>query len=75
MAQGTQVVTTHRTSLPEITRGAVQYIDPYRVDQLVSAVQEALRTTTSDDVRHIAATYTWERAATELDIIFNTYGK
>ncbi len=75
MAQGTSVITTNRTSLPEITEGAVRYIDPYRIDALVHALEESLASPRSEKYRTIAEAYTWERAAEELNNIFESYDR
>lgn len=74
MAQGTPVVTSNRTSLPEITEGAVRYVDPYRIDSLVHAINESIDTPRTETYKTIAGGYTWERAANHLNDIFNTYG-
>jgi glycosyltransferase involved in cell wall biosynthesis len=73
MAQGTPVITSNRTSLPEITYGQVQYIYPYRIDECISAIDEALSHPRLSDARNISQKYTWEHTAHQLGVIFEQY--
>ncbi|MDD2758066.1 MAG: glycosyltransferase family 1 protein [Patescibacteria group bacterium] len=70
MSAGTPVITSNRSSLPEIADSAAYLIDPTRPDQLALAINElltrpALRDWHAQKGREQAAKFTWEKAATE----------
>jgi glycosyltransferase involved in cell wall biosynthesis len=70
MAAGTAVVTSHRSSLPEVAGNAALLVDPEKVQSIRAALLELL----TDDARRDelarrgrarAASFTWERTARE----------
>lgn len=68
MACGTPVVTSNVSSLPEVTGGAALCVDPYAVDELVTALQrastdEAWRQTAVQTGIERAATFSWMETA------------
>lgn len=70
MACGTPVVTSNRSSLPEIVGDAALLVDPLDVDALASAIDRLLTDaglTTAMIARGLARTrlFTWERTARE----------
>lgn len=68
MACGTPVITSNRSSLPEVAGDAAYFVDPFNVDELSSALRAALSGALdsveerSRRLRH-AASFTWERTA------------
>lgn len=73
MQQGTPVITSNRTSLPEITQGQARLVHPHRVDEFVSAMRKY--TTPQKQEYDVVSQYSWERAATQLDQLFQKYGR
>ncbi|NYH27619.1 glycosyltransferase family 4 protein [Paraburkholderia bryophila] len=66
MASGVPVVTSDRTSLPEVTQGAALLIDPDNIDALGEAVEKALcdeiwRNQAKTRGLTVAQRYSWER--------------
>jgi glycosyltransferase involved in cell wall biosynthesis len=74
MACGTPVVSSNRTSLPEVLGDAALLVDPDDVDQLAGAIarvldDEALRRSLREKGLEQAKRYTWQRAAAQtLDV-------
>ena len=70
MAAGTAVVTSDRSSLPEVGGSAVRYVDPYDVESIRAALEELLsdgerRANLAAAGRERARSFTWERTARE----------
>jgi glycosyltransferase involved in cell wall biosynthesis len=70
MAAGTAVVTSDRSSLPEVGGSAVRYVDPYDVESIRAALEELLsdgerRASLAAAGRERARAFTWERTARE----------
>ena len=70
MACGTPVVSSDRSSLPELGGDAVHYFDPYDVEEMAAAIQEVW--TDAERRREMrerglarAARFSWEQAARE----------
>ena len=68
MACGTPVVTSNRSSLPEVAGSAAELCDPNDHESIGSAIAKVLRDTDlADDLRRLgsrrAKEYTWERTA------------
>lgn len=74
MAQGTVVITSSRTSLPEVTKGKAIYVHPYRVDEMADALCLVKGGKKMETFPEIARSYTWENAAKILSRVFETYG-
>lgn len=69
MASGTPVITSHTSSLPELTESAAILIDPYNAHDLSDALgqllsSEALRIRLSEAGIRRASAFTWNAAAT-----------
>jgi glycosyltransferase involved in cell wall biosynthesis len=70
MAAGAAVVTSDRSSLPEVGGSAVRYVDPYDVESIRAALEELLsdgerRASLAAAGRERARAFTWERTARE----------
>ncbi|MCX6781689.1 MAG: glycosyltransferase family 1 protein [Candidatus Magasanikbacteria bacterium] len=70
MAAGTPVITSNRSSLPEIAGSAAYLVDPARPDQITSALNElftkpALRDRYIQKGYEQSAKFSWEKAARE----------
>jgi glycosyltransferase involved in cell wall biosynthesis len=75
MACGTPVITSHTSSLPEITKGEALLIDPYNSTDIACALKGllgsiALRDTLSAKGVKVAQTYTWEQSALQTLRVF-----
>ena len=70
MASGCPVVSSNRTSLPEVGGGAAMYFDPENISQAVSHIKHILlddsyRTKCKQEGMAHAQNFSWERAAGE----------
>lgn len=68
MASGTPVITSHTSSLPELTGNAAVLVNPFRPEEITQALEQllsspALRDRLSHTALERARTYTWERTA------------
>jgi len=76
MACGTPVVSSNRSSLPEILNGYAQLVDPTEVDAIADAILDVATMHTSSErraeLKNHARRFSWERAADELvDVMTN----
>lgn len=70
MASGIPVITSNRTSLPEVTQGAALLIDPDDIEEFSLVLQKGLedvqwRLKAIKDALFIAHGYTWDRCVNE----------
>jgi len=70
MACGTPVVSSNRSSLPELGGDAARYFDPYNVDEIAAAIREVWGDAERRQGMRArglaqAARFSWERAARE----------
>ena len=70
MASGVPVVTSNRSCLPEVSRGAALLVDPDDVDALRAAIRKSLedeswRAEVIGMGLAVAAQYSWERCVEE----------
>lgn len=69
MASGCPVVTSNRSSLPEVAGAAAVLVDPLDAGSIRAGIQQALQAGRSDELRAAgldrAAACTWQRAATQ----------
>lgn len=78
MSVGTPVITSNRSSLPEITNGAASLVDPYAVHEMTEALQLLLTNETARNLYSArgfeqAAKFSWNKTAREfLDICKKT---
>ena len=68
MARGVPVVTSARSSLPEVAGDAALLVDPLRADEIAAAIERvlgdgALRAQMRADGLAQAARFSWERTA------------
>ncbi len=75
MGCGTPVVTSDKSSLPEVAGDAALIIDPYQVDDLADAIRQlvndsTLRQTLIGKGHQRAKTFTWEKSARHLRQIY-----
>lgn len=75
MACGTPVVVSNASSLPEVVGDAGLKVDPYRTDELAEGLAEVLQSTAKREQMiaaglRQAASFTWEKAATQLTAIY-----
>jgi glycosyltransferase involved in cell wall biosynthesis len=71
MAAGAACVTSLVTSLPEVGRDAVRYVDPTKVDEIRDALADLLanpaaRAALGRQARERAAAFSWDRTAAEI---------
>jgi glycosyltransferase involved in cell wall biosynthesis len=76
MACGTPVITSNTSSLPEAVGDAALTVDPYRIAELVAAMERVLNDgNVAADLRRRgiarAALFTWERAARETFAVYD----
>ncbi len=75
MAVGTSVVTSNRSSLPEIVNTAVHLVNPYRIEEIASALIDcvdntALKKLYVEQGKKRAIEFSWDNAAKEwIDIM------
>jgi len=68
MASGTPVITSHTSSLPELTGPAAIHVDPYNSEDIRSALEQLMGSNTlreqlsRDGVEH-SKTFNWSQAA------------
>lgn len=75
MRAGTPVITSDRSSLPEIADGAAYLVNPYDIGALAKGMQRLvddsiLRQQLIDRGHQVASTYSWDRAAEKMWDIF-----
>lgn len=71
MANGTPVITSKISSLPEVVGDAALTVDPYNVDEIAEAIKsvltsEALRAQLTRDGRLRAEHFSWEKAVEQI---------
>jgi glycosyltransferase involved in cell wall biosynthesis len=75
MACGTQVVSSDRSSLPEILNGFALLVDPTDIEAIGDAMIEVATENPSpsrrQELRNHARTFSWERAADQLIEVIN----
>lgn len=77
MASGTPVITSHTSSLPELTRGAAILVNPYRTDEITLALRELLSSSALQErLRRAgierAKDFSWDKAARETLRVFKS---
>ena len=77
MASGVPVVTSCFTSLPEVTQGAAQLVNPDDIEALAGAItislcDEAWRDAASLRGRQVAAGYSWQRCIEQTVSVYKT---
>lgn len=77
MASGVPVITSHTSSLPELTGGAAVLVNPFRTEEIAMALEQVLGSATlRDRLRRAglnrAARFTWDAAARETLRIFTS---
>lgn len=77
MAAGVPVITSDRSSLPEIARGAAYLVNPYSVGAIAAAITQvmkdgALRERLIADGRKVADMYSWKKSADQLSAVFHS---
>ncbi len=75
MASGTPVITSHTSSLPELTAGAAIFANPFRTEEIAMALREVMSSETlRDRLRRAglerAREFSWEKAARETREVF-----
>lgn len=80
MACGVPVVTSGFTSLPEVTQGAAQLVNPDDIDALAEAIaislcDETWRNAASAQGRQVAAGYSWDRCIEQTVNVYKTIAK
>jgi glycosyltransferase involved in cell wall biosynthesis len=80
MACGTPVIVSNASSLPEVVRDAGIQVDPYRTDELAEALAEVLRSKAKHEQMRAAgleqaASFTWEKAASQLARIYRSVSR
>ena len=75
MANGTPVVTSKISSLPEVVGEAAVTVDPYNVDEIAEAIKSTLadpelRARLIERGRKRAERFSWETAATEIHAVY-----
>jgi glycosyltransferase involved in cell wall biosynthesis len=75
MANGTPVVTSKISSLPEVVDDAAVMVDPYNVDELAEAIKSTLvdkelRARLIELGRKRAAQFSWETAVTQIHSVY-----
>lgn len=75
MSYGTPVITSDRSSLPEIAQGAAYLVNPYSIGSIAAAIERvstdgALRLQCIEQGKQIAEQYSWEQAAKKMSNIF-----
>lgn len=76
MASGTPVVTSNRSSLPEVVGDAVYLVNPYNISEITRGMEllttdEKLRTTFIERGKKQAEQFSWEKSAQEFLKIIN----
>ncbi|MFH1405090.1 MAG: glycosyltransferase [Patescibacteria group bacterium] len=77
MACGTPVITSHTSSMPEITDSAAIHVDPYNHHDVVMALEQLINSPSladklcSEGIER-AAQFTWQKAAQDTLDIFNS---
>lgn len=78
MASGTPVITSHTSSLPELTAGAAIHVDPYGINDLSQAIEGLLQSQSLQ--KHLqeaglkqAQTFSWHQTAKQTLKVFNQY--
>jgi glycosyltransferase involved in cell wall biosynthesis len=71
MANGTPVVTSNISSLPEVVGNAALTVDPYNIDQIAKAIREilsdpVLRNRLIADGHQRAKEFSWESSAAQI---------
>jgi len=71
MANGTPVITSKISSLPEVVGDAAVTVDPYNIDEIADAMKsvltdEALRARLTQDGRVRAEGFSWEKAVSQI---------
>ncbi len=79
MAAGTAVLTSNVSSLPEVTGGAAELIDPYSPTGIAGALRRLLesyelRESLAQQARAVAGRYHWRRCAEESLALFHRLG-
>jgi glycosyltransferase involved in cell wall biosynthesis len=79
MATGTPVVASNRAALPEVVTGAGLLVDPddwgmFGAEVVRAATDEQERARLREEGKRVAARYTWERAAREVNGILSRLG-
>jgi len=75
MASGTPVITSHTSSLPELTAGAAILANPFRTEEIAVALREVMSSETlRDRLRRAglerARAFSWEKTARETREVF-----
>lgn len=75
MASGTPVITSHTSSLPELTRDAAILVNPYRADEITLALRELLSSPALQErLRRAgveqAKNFSWAKAARKTQDVF-----
>ncbi len=77
MASGTPVITSFATALPEVSRGAAVYADPYNSADITRVIQQVLgdsrlREQLIQRGKECARLYSWEKSAHNTLEVFNS---
>ncbi len=77
MASGTPVITSHTSSLPELTAGAAILVNPFRTEEITMALRElmsseALRDRLRQKGLDRAREFSWEKAAQRTREVFRS---
>ncbi len=77
MASGTPVITSHTSSLPELTNGAAILVNPFRTEEIAMALRElmsseALRERLRRKGLERAREFSWEKAAQRTREVFRS---
>jgi glycosyltransferase involved in cell wall biosynthesis len=68
LSSGCPVVVSHAASLPELFGGAACFCDPYEVEDIAAAIEQAikLRRGRTDHLKAFARKFSWEKCAREI---------
>lgn len=79
MACGTPVLVSDRGSLPEITAGATEVVDPYDIGSIAQGMERMFDPAHADDLAargvERASFFTWQKAAEQLAEIFRALAR
>jgi alpha-1,3-rhamnosyl/mannosyltransferase len=76
MASGVPVITSNRTSLPEVTQGMALHVEPDDIDELKEAILKSIednnwRTAIIPQALDVASCYSWDRCIRETIAVYH----